>query len=1108
MITPDTLLKFIEDNSVDKIRTTLKSMSEQQRLALSSEALRAASLFHNRAVQAQATLYRNCTPEQISAYFEEESNPLREAVLKFEATKIAVLYCCDFKDLRIAGENGLPAHNDCLLVLRDRNPKWLKKWCTYALRNWPWQVWQTVYALDDQFLQDVKYDAKYYTAMVLGMPAMADMQAIVEKSPSLRDEFYAFLSSTEAIRAMASPAVVTREMWMSQFRRAFTRAASDPSSLRDGSFQMPSSAVGTPYIQRISERWIECICKLAESEIIDRRRVIDISFQNLLTYAESQQKRKSYLPEENLGTFLCSLNSGLCTDKKPFLSKYAMLTGATNKAISEYASKILIAVPGEDLPIEDVLSGIRMVFRNRDKQPAVLAIHLLSKISKLSAAPRESLGLTVIEAFNHRSKAIHKDALSLLQSADLCNINAVRMKLQQALDQLQGENRLFASELISKSGPRTEQLTHKQNLSQAAVVSNKAKPFKLPDEFNKEWMALVGLPVLLTNTEQASPAELLEAVLAPVDLTSMNSPRLSEADLISPIESIDDLIYLASAALAGPLTSEKTELLLDGIARLGTERPPQFEEKVTGLRAKIDGLIAPGYALGGMPVAIVIKMWLEGTNFDTNWIYFRPRIFEARCTGIAARLWAGTALPLLAAPTNRAGWIDPAVLVRRVKTYQANERLLSCSGENWPWAEHRDFVAWLSASSANKFAVDAPEFIQALLRLAPDGRSAALNEAQSISGDFGKALRFALGEGEIDAIERSELAIAAFRSRFPGEVCAGVSATIVENMPDGIYPAKYTFVESAVEESYANHFRIISTMLPDFLTVQGLTPVFPMADREELNRATCDPLDEVNTELLNYLLYPTVALHSNVRHYCVLEDFSTIWLQNKEPLLARLAKEVLLNINSTASGWQNDFTIFFDPDFPLHENGSWWLALALAAKQDQLRRLAIDVLIAAVDENRVDATKLAISMSLLSKVTQVRWIDAIRELARVSALHSIFTWKLLNSFLINKRERTPLAFLEVILELRETYGFGLDSDAVEILQLFQGSGKAAKIARQLVSTGSNWENVAALHEAIEQSLKSRKERLVRWQRTKYYGNYHPTCSRSDSNNPSSTRGVE
>jgi hypothetical protein len=546
---------------------------------------------------------------------------------------------------------------------------------------------------------------------------------------------------------------------------------------------------------------------------------------------------------------------------------------------------------------------------------------------------------------------------------------------------------------------------------------------------------------------------------------------------------------MAISVLTTVVPSEKVELLLDGIGRLGNEKPPDFEEKVKGLRTMLDGLCFPLYFLGGMPIGFVIQVWLDGKKFDKTWFSFRPRIFEARCAGLAARLWAGKALPLLASPTHTGGWLDPIALVRRVKIYQEGGRLLDCSDEKWPWADMNNFASWLASASTNEFAADAPEFIQALLRLAPEGRLNALSAAQSVKGDYGRALRFALGEGEVGSIERPEFAVAAFRSRFPRGICEGVSNMRVEKMPDGIYPAKYTFSDSAVEKSNSEHYRMICNMLPDFLTVaNGEKVIFPEADA--LGRSVY-PEDAiaVNNELLDYLLFPTVSIHSNVRDYTRVEDFSTVWMQNKEPFLARLAKEVLLNINSTSSDWHNDFTILFDPDFPLYENGSWCLALALVAKPDQLRRLGLDLLIAAVEENRVDANKLAKSMSLLSKVTQSRWTAAIRELARVSALHALFAWKLLCCYLVHKGDCISLGFLEVMLELKETYGFGLTSGAVDILQRFKGSGKTAKVAKTLAADGVTWKSLDSLHGATEQSLKARIARVERWQRTQYYAGY-------------------
>src|ERR1700678_1835435 len=169
MITPDNLLKFIEENDTDTVFKTLQAMSEKERLTLSAEALRATSVFYFRAAQTQAALTEGFSPEQVEAYFQDEDTPLWKALQHFESAKVAVLYCCDFAELKAADEHGLPTPDYCQKVLSDRRPKWLKKWCTWSLRKWPWHVWQTVSELEQQLLETVKGDPNYYTAIALGM---------------------------------------------------------------------------------------------------------------------------------------------------------------------------------------------------------------------------------------------------------------------------------------------------------------------------------------------------------------------------------------------------------------------------------------------------------------------------------------------------------------------------------------------------------------------------------------------------------------------------------------------------------------------------------------------------------------------------------------------------------------------------------------------------------------------------------------------------------------------------------------------------------------------------------------------------------------------------
>src|SRR5581483_3581534 len=119
---------------------------------------------------------------------------------------------------------------------------------------------------------------------------------------------------------------------------------------------------------------------------------------------------------------------------------------------------------------------------------------------------------------------------------------------------------------------------------------------------------------------------------------------------------------------------------------------------------------------------------------------------SARVQEIAARAREGEARPLLAAPTHRGGWIDPVVRVERARACPDADRL---------------------------------DQVQALLRLAPENRAAALRKAGKLPGELGAALRHALGTKESAVGPTAALWVAAARARDP----YGDDAAVEERHP-------------------------------------------------------------------------------------------------------------------------------------------------------------------------------------------------------------------------------------------------------------------------------------------------------------------------------------
>jgi hypothetical protein len=193
---------------------------------------------------------------------------------------------------------------------------------------------------------------------------------------------------------------------------------------------------------------------------------------------------------------------------------------------------------------------------------------------------------------------------------------------------------------------------------------------------------------------------------------------------------------------------------------------------------------------------------------------------------------------------------------------------------------------------------------------------------------------------------------------------------------------------------------------------------------------------------------------------------------------------MLMNIDSVGNYWHGDFELLFDADTSLAGNGRYFLALAMSSKNNELSRLAVDALIAAVGERRIGAHSYGEAMAQLlptGVITFVRWSRGLRDTARTSSLHAWFVRHAL-SIVIAKSEISgtqQIPFLELILEIQAEHGFKMNDSLRVVLSQIKGGGKAAKLAKSIMACKLDPQMMSERAAAF-QCLQSRLERCERW----------------------------
>jgi hypothetical protein len=439
-----------------------------------------------------------------------------------------------------------------------------------------------------------------------------------------------------------------------------------------------------------------------------------------------------------------------------------------------------------------------------------------------------------------------------------------------------------------------------------------------------------------------------------------------------------------------------------------------------------------------------------------------PRaVLVLRSQAMAAAVKDRRSCVQLSAPTHAGHWIDPIALV---------ERSLALSK--------------IGASAALGLADE----VLALLRLAPDGRACALKTARGLAGEWGAALRYALG-GDAPMGETTSLWVAAARARAPFDDDAqvarlmGLSAAGLDLAPTFSYATlerQGGWLQIGLsgggdrkpigfgKDGYT--FRVQSSGVP-------ATPgrCFP-------TRALADPatLCRLDTFVLG-----------DGRHRASWGALS-IWPQHPEPVFALSALAACMLDGNNYLKPANEpiaqgLKAILDPDLPAGPMALLMLCRGLNAIDKAAAQAAVDATIAMIDDGRTDGSQLGEAMHgflMSGLVVAKRWPDRLMDVGRSSPLGLLVVTVALERALQPGVPKRPLrdmhAWLEILLELSIELGRGIENaDTRAGIRRFLDSGKDGKPAQALLALKAlesrNPQTRAALH-----ALRHRSARAERW----------------------------
>ena len=643
-----------------------------------------------------------------------------------------------------------------------------------------------------------------------------------------------------------------------------------------------------------------------------------------------------------------------------------------------------------------IVAELPLLFSTQDEAIVCKGLDLLVLICETSKEPAQAklLVSTALYALENPSSEVHARALAVLKRF-ACPLDAAfAEELRGRLGTIHSSLRPVAEALIATAGGGTTSGAH--SASDANANSDTLEDLlKQCKNIDDHWRSLAGCTNAIEVARGESPS------IQASRFCACDVVRLDPDGRMQLIRDPDELVDLFMHSFESQLLEHEVERLLDGAVRVARpDAGDYWEARVTALRAR--ALQKCNY-LGALALA-----WAFGLSPEPDQ-YFESLIHK-RVNAVANDLANGRRVHLLATPTHAGLWIDARILVDRA-----------------------------AAIDDIDSATTVIEQVQALLRLAPDHRSEALRSARPLKGEFGSALRYALGSDSESLGANVPLWVAAIRARMP------------------------------LTEPYCMMVKLTARDHP--LIGRCLNP---------------SSFETETAKLLSEYIGSRSASHEMVALIGDM-DIGNI----KSPICTEVywARQFRAASESRESGsnyWQEDrWEQLFESDFPIGIMALHSLIYGLAVSSPEARMVAINALTKTIFDGRVDGRMIAsIIGDHYSDLNTKLWLDALHAISRVSALHAHVVHCALEMLIATAPvpDANPqTSILEVLYELSRRINKGITSDtAREYLSALRGGGTSETLAQNLLQL-SNSENYENSKSAGLIALKERIKRANRWQ---------------------------
>lgn len=597
----------------------------------------------------------------------------------------------------------------------------------------------------------------------------------------------------------------------------------------------------------------------------------------------------------------------------------------------------------------------------------------------------------------------------------LATLNAMRPVLSSAVKS-QVENALKLIDRMVKSTPAAAgvaakviipALAHESPAIQQQILK-RLDAWKL-DEQSRELLQPYASGIAATNREALTKligAGVAPAVRAPEfslpssGMPSHVAPRtsLDESRRIDPIAELDELVERVAYVFENDTDIDEFERALAALIRFAP-----LTDDARGRFAPLARRIGKVRKPVARQLARLLEFLLTGnrtaaeSTVDHGGNQAKSQLhLISRVKDLMSFARDANGATPLATPTHRRGFIDATEFARRLAAHQA---------------------AGVKSSRA--------DFLVGLMRLAPESVAQARGELGALADEpLSQALKFALGEDV--KVRDPELSGAARRMR---EICSGAD------------PVEYVWkVESQVYGNNKLHTRV---------SVQ-----------RKGDDANADPVTALENSILRdrsdlWYHFPTVG---GIDEGSILY-FASLLPADLELLFADGAAILSRNIDWWEAQWENAAYLrqLLHPDVPMKPMATLMLALGLAGKEPGQVAIAVDALVQAHSEGRLDVALLAADIRECLRAEHAacaRYAKSLRAALRIDASVAPALAAILSEAVAARPADPPkdsAAIMELLLELAVGQGLSVPEATSAVLEGMQIGGKGKALRTKLLA---------------------------------------------------------